>query len=399
MTDFDAVVVGGGPAGAGAAQLLACRGWRVAVLENKAFPRPKVCGEYLSATNIELLERMGIRDAFDAEAGPPVTDVGFFSGTTRLSAPLPRATPLGWGRALSRERLDSLLLERAARAGAVIYQPYLATGLRRDADAWLCLAKRRTDGVLLRLRAPVVIAAHGSWERHAFPTQQAPASQRGSDLFGFKAHFRSSALATGLMPLLAFAGGYGGMVATDQGRVSLSCCVRRDCLASLARSAGKGTGDLVFQYVSDQCAGVRAALAGARRDGDWLAAGPLRTGVHLRAPTGVFRVGNAAGEAHPVVAEGITMALQAAWLLVELLNRWREAGAAQDRLGAVGAAYEAAWRRSFGGRVRAAAAIAHWAMRPGAVGLSLPVLRRFPQLLTWGARWSGKTQRVGSRRL
>jgi flavin-dependent dehydrogenase len=34
---------------------------------------------------------------------------------------------------------------------------------------------------------------------------------------------------------------------------------------------------------------------------------------------GTFAVGNAAGEAHPLVAEGITMAIQSSWLLADAL--------------------------------------------------------------------------------
>jgi 2-polyprenyl-6-methoxyphenol hydroxylase-like FAD-dependent oxidoreductase len=100
----------------------------------------------------------------------------------------------------------------------------------------------------------------------------------------------------------------------------------------------------------------------------------------------VFRVGNAAGEAHPVVAEGISMALQGAWLLAECLTA--------DGGRPVAAKYARAWRRAFGPRLAASTALAHWAMRPAAVAAAVPVLRRLPALLTWGARLSGKATRV-----
>src|ERR1700683_2580756 len=122
------------------------------------------------------------------------------------------------------------------------------------------------------------------------------------------------------MPLIAFPGGYGGMVHSDGGRVSLSCCVRRDRLGGLrAGHSSDAAGDAVLSHILDSCRGVRDALEAARRDGPWLAAGPLRPGIRVRGNGGICAVGNAAGEAHPVVAEGISMAMQSAWLLTRRL--------------------------------------------------------------------------------
>lgn len=42
--DWDALVVGVGPAGSTAAFVLASRGLRVLVLDRRGFPRPKLCG-------------------------------------------------------------------------------------------------------------------------------------------------------------------------------------------------------------------------------------------------------------------------------------------------------------------------------------------------------------------
>ena len=105
---------------------------------------------------------------------------------------------------------------------------------------------------------------------------------------------------------------------------------------------------------------------------------------------GIVLIGNAAGEAHPAVAEGIGMAMQSAWLLCERLTAEPVGVLSGRALDAVRRDYAAAWRRTLAPRIHAAALIAHWAMRPAAVAPVLPLLRLFPIVLTLGARFSGK---------
>src|SRR5512146_1993820 len=82
----DALIVGGGPAGATVARTLARAGWAVLVVEKKKFPRRKVCGEFISATSLPLLHAGGIGPAFAATAGPEVRRVAMFVGNYRIAA-------------------------------------------------------------------------------------------------------------------------------------------------------------------------------------------------------------------------------------------------------------------------------------------------------------------------
>jgi menaquinone-9 beta-reductase len=340
MTHFDALVIGAGPAGSTAALMLSRAGWNIAIVEKARFPRRKVCGEFISATSWPLLETLGVAKALRPHAGPPVRRVGLYAGDTVLEAPMPGESH---GSALAREHLDTLLLEHAMAAGAKLLDEKPA--------------------------ARIVIEAHGSWHRSG--------NSRASDLLGFKAHFRNARLPVALMPLVLFSGGYGGMVATSAGLVSFSCCIRRDALeAARRRHPGLSAGDALITHATQSCNGVRETLAGAKREGAWLSAGPIRPGFREPAGDGVLRVGNAAGEAHPIVAEGISMAIQSSVLLAEALMAGREAD------------YPAAWKRNFAGRVRAAALFAKATMiaAPAAVAL----VRRMPSVLTLGAAWSGK---------
>jgi flavin-dependent dehydrogenase len=247
------------------------------------------------------------------------------------------------------------------------------------------------------IRAGLVVAAHGSWEPLPSEREQRRDSRSAGDLFAFKGNFREAALAADLLPVLSFAGGYGVMVDADDGIATLAGCIRADRLQALrADSPGTRAGDGFEALLRRECAGVAAALDGAVREGAWLASGPLRPGVRLGTGDGVFRIGNAAGEAHPIVGEGISMALQSAFVLASLLGHRR--AELVDARGAVSAqqglldAYETLWRRRFARRLRVAATFAHVAMRPALAGAAWPIVRRWPQVLTAGARWSDKTR-------
>ena len=132
--NYDAIVIGAGPAGASAGLALARLGWAVAIIEKGEFPRRKVCGEFISATNLALLDRLEIGNTWRTEAGPEIRRVGFFAGGTCVEAPMPRAENGGFGRALGRDVLDPLLLQAARSAGAEIFQPWRATGIEKEAD-------------------------------------------------------------------------------------------------------------------------------------------------------------------------------------------------------------------------------------------------------------------------
>lgn len=408
---YDAIIVGAGPAGSTAAIRLAQAGWSVAIIEREVFPRRKVCGECVAASNLPLFEAMGVGEMFSDIAGPELRHVVLLCGRERIRAPLPAASdaPQPWGRALGRALLDTLLLERARALGVSVWQPYTVQSLNGTSGAYCCELRRAHTPAAVRaeshgsvtLSAPLAIAANGSCQ--VLPAERAstgPGARKG-DLLAFKANFAGAQLEAGVLPVLAFSGGYGGMVLAEGGVMTLACCIQ---LAALQRARRANpslrAGEAVQAYLQEHCAGVHEALSGAQRSGEWLAVGPVRPGVtEARSEAGSvapYRIGNAAGEAHPLVGEGISMALQSAWLLTSLLiehpqvcGRGSAALAVQR---AVHARYASQWRRQFMGRIRLAACLAQLAMRPRAARTVLPLLRRAPGLLTQGARWSGKVR-------
>lgn len=389
---FDALILGAGPAGATVARLLAQAGWSVAVVEKTAFPRAKVCGEFLSAPTLALLDDSPIGAAIRAHAGPAVRRVGLFAGEAAVVTAMPRGVYSGWGHAVRRHVLDPLLLDAAAQQGATVLQPWRATELRRLEHGAQCVIA--SDRGTAELSARIVIAAGGSWERGPWSSAPDPA-HAPSDLIAFKARFTGSTLADDLMPIVLFPGGYGGMVRAGDDVVGLSCCIRRDALAECrTRYPGLSAAAAVVRHIISTCAGVREALACAQPAEVWLAAGPIRPGIRRRYAEGVFSVGNLAGEAHPIIADGIGMAIQAGWLLSGRLIESQDRLSSRAAVAAAGAAYTADWTRSFACRIRAASVFARVAMGPRSLAAGVAVARRIPAVLAWGAWLSGKAAGV-----
>ena len=385
MSPFDVVVIGGGPAGASAALTIARGGLTVAVIEAEVFPRRKVCGEYLSATNLALFDELGVGEAFRRKAGPEIRRTAVFCGAARIEAPLSTLEG-GWGRALGRDALDTLLLDAAREAGAFVLQPRRAIGLEAANDRVLVHAAGQKG--LRTVEARVAIAAHGSWRSGPLPTHLRK-RRRAGDMFGFKAHYAEADLPRDLMPLLAFPGGYGGMVTCDCGRVSLSFCLRRDAMERIRRERpGLPAAEAATAHLLAHCAGAAGVLRPARRLGPTLSAGPIRPGFRPAYAEGLFRVGNLAIEAHPVIAEGISMAIQSGWMLGRALIAEPDLGPIAQRRAA--RAYHGSLRRNFALRVIAASVAARLCTSAIARSAALAAIATRPDLLALGARVSGK---------
>jgi menaquinone-9 beta-reductase len=135
---FDVLVVGAGPSGASAAAWLADAGHRVLVVDRKAFPREKTCGDALTPRAVRQLEDLGLAD----ELAPHLRFEGLRSiahGVT-LELPWPDHPDYPrYGYVVRRCDLDALVADRAVKAGATLrtgteaLEPVVDGGLVRGA--------------------------------------------------------------------------------------------------------------------------------------------------------------------------------------------------------------------------------------------------------------------------
>jgi menaquinone-9 beta-reductase len=298
---FDAVIVGAGPAGSTAALCLARAGARVALVDRRAFPRDKACGDLVGPRGVRLLAELGVSVTDVRRVGDLVV-VGP-SGRRALLPALPGRDYPGYALAVSRFTLDRALFDAAVTAGAVPVRD-LVVGLTGD--------PHRPTGVELasggELGAEVVVGADGATSRVA--TAAGLLDDRRA-LWGFALRAYLDA-AVDLPHILLWEPepwqlfpGYGWIFPTADGRANVGLGVGVGADRLLARRAGERFGQFC-DYLHDLGLLPAQAHRGGQRLGGWLKMGMVGT---LPGRATVLLAGDAAGLINPLQGEGIAQAM------------------------------------------------------------------------------------------
>lgn len=164
MTNYDAIVIGGGPAGSTVAALLAEKGRRVAVLEREKFPRYHI-GESLIPYCYWPLERLGMIPHMNQSHFPKKYSVQFVSPEGKLSVPfyffqhLKHDAAVTWQ--VLRSEFDQLLLDNARSKGAEVIEEITARELLRSGATVTGVKAVAKDGTVSEFQAPITIDATG----------------------------------------------------------------------------------------------------------------------------------------------------------------------------------------------------------------------------------------------
>ncbi len=159
----DILVIGGGPAGATAATLLAEKGYRVVVLEKARHPRFHI-GESLLPANLPLLERLGVADAVRA-IGMEKWGAEFISPWDGRRQEFQFAN--AWDKTLPmsyqvrRSEFDEILIRRAAAQGADVVEGCCVKDIEFLGDAGVRVHAEHDDGRTQTWLAGDIVDASG----------------------------------------------------------------------------------------------------------------------------------------------------------------------------------------------------------------------------------------------
>ena len=115
-SNFDCIVVGGGPRGSAAASYLAMEGKKVLLLEKRIWPRDKVCGDAVGGKSLGHVKALGVKATLESTPHFRVTGILFSSPNGKaVTVPLPEedVEKMEAGYSLPRQQFDWLLFDRA----------------------------------------------------------------------------------------------------------------------------------------------------------------------------------------------------------------------------------------------------------------------------------------------
>ena len=327
--NYDAIVVGAGPAGSTTGALLAEKGHDVLIVEKEKFPRYHV-GESLMPFCYFPLERLGLIDTLMDSANPRKYCVQFVRQDGFLSQPFyffqhfdhPSSTT--WQ--VWRSDFDKMILDKARENGASVMEETKAKGLIKNGERVEGIRVESKEMGLLELNAPIVIDASG---RDCFAAHKEKWMIRDPELKKialwtyYKGAKRDPGLDEGATTVAYLPEkGWFWYIPLSGDMVSVGIVAENDYLFNGSTRDHRE----IFQREVQNNEWIKEHLAEAEQTGEYRTTGEYSYRNRYCASEGLVLAGDALGFLDPVFSSGVFLALKSGVMLADEIDLALKAG-------------------------------------------------------------------------
>jgi flavin-dependent dehydrogenase len=303
--NWDATIIGAGPAGAYCAANLADRKIQVLLLDKAQFPRNKVCGCCLNQETIAMLQLLDAWSHPLMREAVPLHNIVISHGASRANLDLPE------GRVITRQSLDTALAEIAAAKGATFLP-------KVNAIVENAINNNRTvtlsnGSISLEITSKAVIVADGVAGSALRKLPEFDAVIAPSSRIGIGAHLADSSnqFGPGAINMYCCEDGYVGVVRLPGNALDIAAAVDAKVLAK-------------YEHISDWVAKVFRSCHVKEPEllstADWKGTTALTRRRRVEAER-LFVIGDSAGYTEPFTGQGIAWALQSAQIVSPFVEK------------------------------------------------------------------------------
>lgn len=322
-TNYDAIVVGGGPAGSTAGALLAEKGRDVLIVEKEKFPRYHV-GESLMPFCYFPLERLGLIEQLMESASPRKYCVQFVRQDGFLSQPFyffqhfdhPSSTT--WQ--VWRSDFDKMILDKARTNGATVWEETNAQSLIKSGERVEGIRVESKEHGPQELFAPIVVDASG---RDCFAAHREKWMERDPQLNKtalwtyYKGAKRDPGLDEGATTVAYLPNkGWFWYIPLSGDMVSVGIVAEHKYLFN----GSTKDYEEIFQREIENNEWIKDHLAVGEQTGEYRATGEYSYRNRYCAVDGLVLAGDALGFLDPVFSSGVFLALKSGVILADEID-------------------------------------------------------------------------------
>jgi flavin-dependent dehydrogenase len=322
QSEYDAIVIGGGPAGSTSSTLMAGAGLRVALFERERFPRFHI-GESLIPETYWVLRRLGMLPKMQQSHFVKKYSVQFVNASGKLSAPFyfwdnkPHECSQTWQ--VVRSEFDQMMLENAREHGVDAHEGVHVLEVTFEGERAVGVAVRDADGTRRQIRAKVIVDASGQaalLQNRMKLRVWDPILNKGAIWAYWKGAYRDTGRDEGATMVLQTSDrtGWFWYIPLHDDIVSVGIVAPFDDLFK-----GRGGHQQTYQDAVERCPAVSSRISAAERATGYFATRDYSYRSTKVAGDGWVLVGDAFGFLDPLYSSGVLLALKSGELAADAI--------------------------------------------------------------------------------